>query len=63
MVEPHTEQEGEQVSTGIAGLDAILRGGLDPDRLYLVEGEPGTGKPSRYNSFLRAHAEERNVFT
>jgi circadian clock protein KaiC len=52
MVEPHTEQEGEQVSTGIAGLDAILRGGLDPDRLYLVEGEPGTGKTTLALQFL-----------
>src|SRR5947209_4652041 len=32
------------LSTGIAGLDNILCGGLDADRIYLVEGEPGTGK-------------------
>jgi circadian clock protein KaiC len=32
------------VSTGIEGLDDILRGGLPENRLYLVEGEPGTGK-------------------
>lgn len=34
----------KRVSTGIAGLDDILGGGFDPDRLYLVEGQPGTGK-------------------
>ena len=33
-----------RISTGIAGLDDILCGGLDRDRLYLIEGTPGTGK-------------------
>ena len=33
-----------QTSTGIAGLDNILHGGLPKDRIYLVEGDPGTGK-------------------
>jgi circadian clock protein KaiC len=42
----------ERVSTGIAGLDNILCGGLDPDRLYLVEGEPGTGKTTLALQFL-----------
>ena len=36
--------DGQRVSTGIVGLDDVLCGGFDPDRLYLVEGEPGTGK-------------------
>jgi circadian clock protein KaiC len=40
-----TERIGDRpVSTGIAGLDDVLGGGIDPGRLYLVEGEPGTGK-------------------
>ena len=42
----------ERVSTGIAGLDNILCGGLDPNRLYLVEGEPGTGKTTLALQFL-----------
>ncbi len=42
----------ERVSTGIAGLDNILCGGLDADRLYLVEGEPGTGKTTLALQFL-----------
>jgi circadian clock protein KaiC len=33
-----------RVSTGIQGLDYILRGGLLAGRVYLVHGEPGTGK-------------------
>lgn len=32
------------VSTGIAGLDDVLRGGLVPNRMYLLEGVPGSGK-------------------
>jgi circadian clock protein KaiC len=32
------------ISTGIRGLDDVLSGGLTPERLYLVEGTPGTGK-------------------
>jgi circadian clock protein KaiC len=39
-------------STGIAGLDDILNGGLTPDRMYLVEGTPGTGKTTLGLGFL-----------
>ena len=41
-----------RISTGIAGLDDILCGGLDPDRLYLIEGTPGTGKTTLALQFL-----------
>ena len=41
-----------RVSTGIEGLDDILRGGLPANRLYLVEGEPGTGKTTLALQFL-----------
>src|SRR3954468_8265748 len=42
--DPAAVEEPHQVSTGNAGLDDILSGGFDADRLYLVEGRPGTGK-------------------
>jgi len=45
---------------GIAGLDAILEGGLAPNRLYLIEGAPGAGKTTLSLQFLlegRAHDE------
>ena len=42
--------------TGISGLDDILGGGLTPDRLYLVEGTPGTGKTTLGLGFLLAGA-------
>ena len=37
---------------GIAGLDAILHGGLPSSRLYLLLGEPGTGKTTFALQFL-----------
>jgi circadian clock protein KaiC len=40
------------LSTGVPGLDDILAGGLTRDRLYLVEGEPGTGKTTLALQFL-----------
>ncbi|TIP16598.1 MAG: circadian clock protein KaiC, partial [Mesorhizobium sp.] len=42
----------ERVSTGSEGLDDILGGGLDPDRMYLYEGRPGTGKTTIALQFL-----------
>ena len=41
-----------RASTGIPGLDDILGGGLTPDRFYLVEGTPGTGKTTLALQFL-----------
>lgn len=37
---------------GIAGLDSILQGGMPSSRLYLVMGEPGTGKTTMALQFL-----------
>lgn len=42
------------VSTGIAGLDYVLCGGLPQGRLYLIQGEPGTGKTTLAMQFLLA---------
>ena len=38
--------------TGIAGLDEILAGGLPAHHVYLVDGEPGTGKTTAALQFL-----------
>jgi circadian clock protein KaiC len=39
-------------TTGVAGLDELLRGGLPSDRLYVVEGDPGAGKTTLALQFL-----------
>jgi len=40
-------------TTGIAGLDTILLGGLPSHRMYVVEGDPGAGKTTLALQFLR----------
>lgn len=45
-----------RLSTGIPGLDEILRGGLIHRRIYLVRGGPGTGKSTLGMHFLTAGA-------
>jgi circadian clock protein KaiC len=41
-----------RVATGVAGLDEVLGGGLPEHRLYLVQGDPGTGKTTLALQFL-----------
>src|ERR1700749_4454975 len=45
-----------RASTGVAGLDDILDGGLARNRLHLLEGSPGTGKTTIALHFLMAGA-------
>jgi circadian clock protein KaiC len=40
-------------ATGIEGLDDVLGGGFRPNRLYLVEGVPGSGKTTLSLQFLQ----------
>lgn len=40
------------ISTGVPGLDEVLAGGLPEDHLYLVEGDPGSGKTTLALQFL-----------
>lgn len=40
------------IATGNTGLDQVLRGGLPRDRLYLLEGTPGSGKTTLGLQFL-----------
>jgi circadian clock protein KaiC len=44
--------EAPRISTGSEGLDDILGGGLDPNRMYLYEGSPGAGKTTIGLQFL-----------
>src|SRR3954469_11892171 len=44
--------EAARISTGSRGLNDVLGGGLDPERLYLYEGRPGSGKTTLALQFL-----------
>lgn len=48
------EQDVRRLSTGIAGLDEILNGGLLAQHTYLVRGGPGAGKTTLGLHFLCA---------
>ncbi len=55
MTAQPSEEETEQplrVSTGVAGLDQILGGGLPAHQLYIVEGDSGAGKTTLALQFL-----------
>lgn len=54
----------KQVATGVSGLDEILRGGLPPSNLYMLQGPPGAGKTTIALQFLRAGVEagERCIY-
>jgi circadian clock protein KaiC len=45
-------EEVPRARTGVSGLDDILRGGLPSNHLYLLDGEPGTGKTTLALQFL-----------
>ncbi|HVU33045.1 MAG TPA: ATPase domain-containing protein [Opitutaceae bacterium] len=49
---PRSASPAAPSSTGIPGLDLILRGGLPSQRLYLIRGMPGTGKTTLAMQFL-----------
>ena len=53
--EPDPSRENNQplAATGIAGLDDVLSGGFRPNRLYLIEGVPGSGKTTLSLQFLQ----------
>ena len=54
----------DKAKFGITGLDDVLGGGLTRDRLYLLEGQPGTGKTTIALEFLLtgAVAGERGLY-
>lgn len=42
----------DRLSIGVQGLDQVLFGGLNPNRIYLLEGDPGTGKTTLALQFM-----------
>ena len=50
---PHPSSlDTDRAGTGVRGLHDVLGGGLPRDRLYLIDGEPGTGKTTLALQFL-----------
>ncbi len=49
---PDNHDRQPQLSVGVPGLNDVLGGGLEPNRLYLVEGSPGAGKTTIAMQFL-----------
>ncbi|BCM92153.1 circadian clock protein kinase KaiC [Abditibacteriota bacterium] len=48
----------DRAATGIEGLDDILSGGLPRQRLYLIQGDPGTGKTTLSLQYLLRGAQD-----
>src|ERR1700744_4708457 len=49
---PATAPDKAVLKTGVPGLDDVLAGGLERNRLYLLEGTPGSGKTTLGMQFL-----------
>jgi len=54
VISSEVQTAPDRISTGVSGLDNIVAGGLEPGRVYLVEGTPGTGKTTLSLQFLMA---------
>jgi circadian clock protein KaiC len=48
----NNKSQKQRLKMGAPGLDDILNGGLIPNRIYLVEGDPGSGKTTLSLQFL-----------
>ena len=54
----------KRTTTGVAGLDLVLNGGLEPGAVVVVAGAPGTGKTilAQQMCFANANAERKCVY-
>jgi circadian clock protein KaiC len=49
---PLTSYDSEKCGTGVPGLDSVMGGGYPTNHLFLIEGDPGTGKTTLALQFL-----------
>lgn len=59
-MQPNVDFPRTRLSTGVAGLDRILRGGLLPQKSYLLRGGPGSGKTTLGLHFLSCELTEQS---
>ena len=52
MIDGAAKVDETPLSSGVAGIDDILRGGFPPQCLYLISGEPGSGKTTLAMQYL-----------
>src|SRR5688572_8036115 len=64
MTSPDAPLLHQRVASGIPGLDTILHGGFYRDALYIIFGQPGTGKTTLANHlcFNQVAAGERALY-
>jgi circadian clock protein KaiC len=64
MNDPRHQDVMNRMPTGIPGLDEIMRGGLPRNYVYLIQGDPGSGKTTMSMQFLLDGAKrgERTMF-
>src|SRR5262249_29828551 len=62
--EKSMKHSAQKTTSGIPALDDVLHGGLVPGRLYLIDGNPGSGKTTLALQFLLAgvHLDERCLY-
>ncbi len=53
------KQDESLCSSGVPGLDEVLSGGLPKNRVYLLQGQPGTGKTTMALQFLLEGARKK----
>src|ERR1044071_7966724 len=56
MDEEQTARFPERLSSGVPGLDAVLRGGFLKAGIFLIQGSPGAGKTVLANQICFHHA-------
>ena len=51
-----SDRSSPRITSGVAGLDAILQGGFLKDGVYIIQGSPGSGKTILANQICFHHA-------